>query len=82
LVPPPIYPSREQKLDDLNHPAFWSRMKRLEDLPELLVHVMSSLLGGDGLGREVDKNVAITDWFAAESLQSLFPQLLGLLASQ
>ena len=36
-------------------------------------------MGARGLGREVDENVAVDDFFLAESLQSLLPELLGLL---
>jgi hypothetical protein len=36
-------------------------------------------LGGDGLGREVDEDVAVADRLLLESLQTLLPQLLLLL---
>jgi len=58
--------------------------KALEDLVKPITHLLPSLLRGYGLGREVDKDVAVPRRLLTESLQRLLSQLLlqlfGLLA--
>lgn len=56
-----------------------SLREALEHAIDLCFHVLLSLLWVDGIGREVDENVAVNDGLLAISSQTLFPKLLGLL---
>jgi hypothetical protein len=58
------------------HLALPSWTEALQDVVDLVAHVLFPLLGGGGsLGREVDEDVAVANGLLAECLQTFLPQL-------